>query len=212
MLRMIDIVLGARATWILILVIAASYLVFSPKALCLTSNLDIVISQPWRLLTYIFVQNSPSHLFFNILVLLIVGCYFEHTTSSATVISVFLAGGVIGGLMYVIAYNMVEEHYGILIGASGAICALTASCVIRSKIKWMLFPLILFLIIDLFSQNPGGSITHIGGFICGVISALSFRQKSPKTDSAILQAQNSGFVSLSDTQRQRLFSSDSRQK
>ena len=71
-------------------------------------------------ITHIFVHGGLLHLALNMLFLAWVGRYVEWVTGRTALIALFLAGGIIGGLLQVIADPASPQP---VVGASGAISA-----------------------------------------------------------------------------------------
>ncbi len=88
-------------------------------------ELAILLVQPYRLITAIFLHGSLVHLVVNVTALLIIGFLLEDGLGSILFGAVFLLGGLAGSLAS-IAANPPEM---IAVGASGAILALFAAAV-----------------------------------------------------------------------------------
>lgn len=100
---------------------------------------------------------------------------------------VYLAGGVMGAVIYALAYNIfpVFAPYvpgAIIIGSSASVMAIavaTATLVPdysmnlmfigNVKLKYLLMAYIVIDLISIASQNPGGSFAHLGGALFGFV-------------------------------------------
>jgi membrane associated rhomboid family serine protease len=80
----------------------------------------------WRLLTYSFVHDGPLHFALNLLGLWFVGRLARKEFGRAHWLSVFLIGGITGGLAYVVVFQGPQ-----LVGASAAIYSLLAAVTVR---------------------------------------------------------------------------------
>jgi membrane associated rhomboid family serine protease len=124
-----------------------------------------ILSQPWTLLTYMFVQIVGERKFF----------------------FTYLTGGIIGGLFSVLsAYTLGPSSRFIpIIGASGAVYALGgALSVLRPNARVIIFPLPipiplwLAVVIGLLLIVPNVAWqAHLGGALLGVLAGISFKNQ-----------------------------------
>ncbi len=150
------------------------------------SNIGDLILKPWTLLTYMFLQESFFHLFFNMVILYFSGRIFTEYLSSSKLLSVYLWGGLFGAFLFLLTYNVFpvfqrEVSFSVpLLGSSAAVIAIlvaiathvpnyhvTLVLIGRVKLKHLA---IFFIVIDVLSiqqGNAGGHISHIGGAIWG---------------------------------------------
>ena len=80
------------------------------------------VKQPWPLLTYMFMHAGILHLLFNMLWLYWFGQMFLSLFSAKHFRGLYLLGGICGGLLYMIAYNVFPYfsdslYYSYLLGA-----------------------------------------------------------------------------------------------
>ncbi|MEJ7778621.1 MAG: rhomboid family intramembrane serine protease [Daejeonella sp.] len=141
----------------------------------------------WTIFTYMFTQREFFHLLFNMLWLYWLGIIFLDFLNKRQFIFTYLAGGVMGALLYVLAYNLIPVFSGsversFLIGSSASVMAIvvaTATLVPNFTIHLLFFggvklkylALVYFIldIIGISGTEPGGSIAHIGGAVMGFI-------------------------------------------
>ncbi|MDR2866111.1 MAG: rhomboid family intramembrane serine protease [Methanomassiliicoccaceae archaeon] len=143
-------------------------------------------NEPWTLLTSMFLHMDILHLIFNMLFLMLIGLALESRIGRWRFISVYLLGGVIGGL----TFGLLEQSSSVyLIGASGAISALFGAMLMlypRDRI-WMpvgpvitnRFPvrttaLVWFsvqLLLFLFDNSGVAYAAHLSGFMAGAVIA-----------------------------------------
>lgn len=77
----------------------------------------------WKFVTYAFIHGSGGHLALNLAGLLLIGSKVERIGGAATVLKVFLAGALIGGVAQLVLAP--PDQRGMpLVGASGGIMAL----------------------------------------------------------------------------------------
>jgi membrane associated rhomboid family serine protease len=145
------------------------------------------LQQPWSLVTYMFVHADVWHLLFNMCWLYIFGQLFLVSHSSRHFRGVYLLGGLVGGLAYMLAYNVFPYfresagYYGSgLVGASAAVLALVMATALRSpdyrlrflligyvRLKYVALFVVLFDLLFITSDNAGGHIAHLGGALAG---------------------------------------------
>lgn len=144
--------------------------------------------QPWvAVLTSMFLHGDLAHLLFNMWSLWIFGNNVEEAFGHFRYILLYLFGGVVATLAFVLAHPSSIDP---LVGASGAIAAaLGAYAVlfpthrILTLLGWFLIPLpaIIFLAFWFLAQfGLGGTNVaweaHVGGFLFGLVVALLFRR------------------------------------
>ena len=144
---------------------------------------DHFITRPWTLLTYMFVHFDVWHILFNMLWLYWFGQIFLLSFGEKQMVGLYLWGGIAGGLLYLLSYNLFpyfDGKEGLMCGASASIIAIVVATAFRMpdyKINLLFLgaiPLkyiaIVTIIIDLLSvtsTNGGGHIAHLGGAIIG---------------------------------------------
>lgn len=149
------------------------------------SNAGLKQGHLWELLTYQFA-HSPSDLFhlgFNMLFLWIFGSALEDRLGHVNFAIFLLMGGAVAGMAHTI------DSYSPVIGASGAVCAVTGGFLIlfplaRIRIVFFFFLIGIYMIpaiwivafqiiIDLFGWlNPGEPVAysaHLAGYVYGFL-------------------------------------------
>ncbi len=162
----------------------ASWLV---RQLSMPANLEILAYKPWTIITYMFLQREVFHILFNLLWLYWMGMIFMDFLNKRQFIFTYLAGGIAGALLYLLAYNTLPAFSDLtqksfLLGSSASVMAIvigTATLVPDYTIRLLLFGAVrlkylaiayfVFDIIGMGGGNPGGSIAHIGGAILGFV-------------------------------------------
>lgn len=143
------------------------------------------LMQPWSLFTYMFLHAGVLHLLFNMLWLYWFGQLFLSFFSARHFRGLYIFGGLCGGLLYMLAYNVFPYFdpyvYGsYLLGASASVLAIVAAAAVREpeyRVNFMLIGTVrlkyvaLFMVVtDLLfvtSENGGGHIAHLGGALAG---------------------------------------------
>lgn len=136
-------------------------------------------SQPWRLVTSLFVHGGITHLLLNMATLWLLGVLLEARTGGARLLAAYLASGVAAS-----AATLWYHSGGInSTGASGAIFGLYGLLLVllvRKKLvldKWDrrgMLGLVLYLVLsNLISGLTGNidNIAHLGGLLMGLLVA-----------------------------------------
>ncbi len=150
----------------------------------------------YTIILYQFIHFDLFHILGNMIFLYFFGQIFIHLLGSKRVIPTYLLGGIFGGLLYIIAYNVSPSLQspigGILIGASASVYALAMAAVFyrpnfevalfgqfRVKLMWIGAFFILYnLAMIPAGNNVGGLISHIGGAILGYLSIVNLKSKN----------------------------------
>lgn len=156
----------------------------------LPASLPRFMTQPWSLLTYMFMHDGFLHILFNMLWLYWFGSLFLSFFSAKHLRGVYILGGIIGGLFYMISYNVFPLFQSsiegsVMVGASASILAIVTATAYREPnypIQLLLFGTIrlkylalIVVIIDMMqatSGNAGGHIAHLGGALAGLLFAF----------------------------------------
>ena len=102
----------------------------------LPAYLPKFLVQPWTLFTYMFLHAGALHLLFNMLWLYWFGQLFLAFFSARHFRGLYLLGGLCGGLLYMLAYNVFPYFgpyiYGsYLLGASASVLAIVVATAVR---------------------------------------------------------------------------------
>ena len=141
------------------------------------------ITHPWTLLTYMFVHYDVWHILFNMLWLYWFGQIFLMAFGEKQMVGLYLWGGIAGGLLYLLAYNLFpyfEGKQGLMCGASASIIAIVVATAFRMpdykinllflgaiSLKYIAIVTILIDLLSVTSANGGGHIAHLGGALLG---------------------------------------------
>lgn len=166
---------------------------FASPYLSLPSAWPALLLKPWTIISYQFSHFGAFHFALNMLVLYFSGNIFMDFFRKKDVWRVYIWGGMVAGILFMLASNYIPAFRGgnyTLIGASGSVMAIMfAATVYAPNIRLQLFGIIpvklywiavAFIILDLLSiseSNAGGHIAHIGGAIFGCIFALYRKDK-----------------------------------
>jgi membrane associated rhomboid family serine protease len=139
--------------------------------------------QPWSIITYSFFHGGLGHLFWNMLLIYFVGRIFLNLFDARRFLNVYLMGVMLGGLFFILGYNIFPAFFDVnasLIGASaGASAVLIFICTYmpNQEVRLIFFNVKLWYIgafvvlMDLvqlpYSSNAGGHLAHLGGALLG---------------------------------------------
>ncbi len=160
----------------------------------LPGSLPKLITRPWTLFTYMFLHQGFVHILFNLLYLHFAGCLFIEHLGGRKLLSIYILGGLIGGMLYVISYNIfpifsesvsISNNRGASAGIMAIVIAIAAHIphfpvrlffVLNVKL-WIIA--VFFLLTDLIylgnGNNAGGHIAHIGGALFGYLFIKQLR-------------------------------------
>jgi membrane associated rhomboid family serine protease len=151
------------------------------------SDINLLLSKPWTLFTYMFLQVNLFHIFFNMFVLYFGGRIFLEYLNSKKLLGTYIWGGIAGGLFYVLAYNIFPVFsntvsISIALGASASVLAILVAISVyvpnytvtlflfgRMKLKYIALILVAIDILSIQGDNPGGHIAHLGGALWGFL-------------------------------------------
>ncbi|MCH9661110.1 MAG: rhomboid family intramembrane serine protease [Bacteroidetes bacterium] len=157
------------------------------KWFVLPDGVSEFILQPWAFLTYGFLHFGFFHILFNMLWLYWFGRIVLNLFSERRLLTVYLLGAIMGGLLFVLSYNLFpvfENTRGYLLGASGAVMAVMvfmASYAPNTEVRIFTFTIKIWhivavkIVMDLLQltsgNNAGGMLAHLGGAIFGFVYA-----------------------------------------
>ena len=142
--------------------------------------------QPWAILTYMFMHAGVMHLVLNMLWLYFFGKLFLFYFSSKHLRGVYLLGGICGGLLFMISFNLFPYFSGMvnsvyMVGASASVLAIVAATAYRDpnytvrilflgaiRLKYLALIAIGSDLLLITSNNAGGHIAHLGGAAAGL--------------------------------------------
>lgn len=161
----------------------------------LPSSLFKLATRPWTLVTYMFLHQGFIHILFNMLWLYFGGQIFMQYFGGRRLISTYLIGGLLGGLLYVVFYNLFPAFSEVVLisnnrGASaGVMAVIVAIATYNPRYPVRLFFVLtiplwgvaaIALVADLISlgdgENAGGRLAHLGGAAFGYFMASRYKQ------------------------------------
>lgn len=148
------------------------------EQLALFSDFKIFNYRIWQFVTYSFLHADIMHLLFNMLMLYFFSQLFFTFFNSKQFLKAYFLGGITAGLFYFLVANIFGLQ-SFVVGASGAVMAVFFTVVgykpdMRVNIIIATVPIyylaLLSLGIDIFQlffDNAGGHLAHLGGSIFG---------------------------------------------
>ncbi|MBO9637466.1 MAG: rhomboid family intramembrane serine protease [Siphonobacter aquaeclarae] len=170
-----------------------SYYTLVLDQLALKPNPAHLLYKPWTLLTYCFVHQNILHILFNMLFLFWFGQLVQEYLGSRRLVSLYMLGGVVGGLTFAALYNLVPLYRHWLdmpnVGASGAVYAvmLGAATLLPNytfhvliigpvRIKYIAAFFVVVSFAQIPGSNAGGNITHLSGALFGYLYIRMLRR------------------------------------
>jgi len=162
--------------------------------LALPADLATLARRPWTILSYMFLHNGFIHLLFNMLWLFWFGRIFLEYLDQKKLLSIYLLGGISGGALFILAYNVFPAFEQVIpvavaLGASAAVLAvvMTISYYVPDyrlnlmfvgpiKLKYIALATIVIDILSIQNGNAGGHIAHLGGALFGFIYATQIKK------------------------------------
>ncbi len=163
------------------------YYVFAVRQLALPASVNEFLHRPWTLVTYFFSHEDIWHILSNMLFLYWFGRLVDEYLGSRRLVSLYIVGGLAGGLTYMLIYNLVPYFQPALanaqlIGASAAAfsVAVGAATLLPNytfhllligpvRIKYIAFFFIILSLAQSVGQNAGGNLAHLGGALTGFL-------------------------------------------
>jgi membrane associated rhomboid family serine protease len=193
------------AVWISILLVSNfAFLFASPEAgsdgsyklhltnailnyFAIPANINVLLSKPWTLLTYMFLHTEFFHILFNMLWLYWFGVIFVQYLSQRQLLGTYIFGGIAGALLYVAAFNLfpvfeIARESAIALGASASVLAIVVAIsfyvpeytihlllIGPVKIKYIAIFTVILDVFMISSSNSGGHLAHLGGALWGFL-------------------------------------------
>ncbi len=164
---------------------------YSMRWLALPSDPMLFITRPWTLVTYMFLHADFWHVLWNMLILFFSGRIFIEYLGDRRLLTVFLYGGIAGGALFFILYNVSPAFTATLplVGASAGVVAILVAAatyvpnmpvrlffVLEVKL-WMVAALaVVSYIAGATGSNSGGHLAHLGGAALGYFFVTSLRR------------------------------------
>jgi membrane associated rhomboid family serine protease len=144
-----------------------------------------VLTQPWSLVTYMFLHAGFFHILFNMLIFYWFGRIFQEYLGDRRLISTFILGGIAGAIVFILAYQifpalaqraavtgMVGASAGVMaivIGAATLLPDFSLSLILIGpvRLKYIAGFMVLISFLGTAGSNAGGEFSHLGGALYG---------------------------------------------
>ncbi len=152
------------------------------------------VLQPWTLLSYMFLHEGFLHIIFNMLFLYWFGLLVQEYLGSRKLVNLYILGGIAGGLLYMVLYNIApyfsdQLEGSLMLGASAGVYAIVvAAATLRPdtefrllligavKIKYIAIFYVLVAFANSAGANAGGELAHLGGAALGYFYILQLHK------------------------------------
>ncbi|WP_321478677.1 rhomboid family intramembrane serine protease [uncultured Bacteroides sp.] len=164
------------------------------ETLELPASLSRLVTQPWSIITYMFMHAGILHILFNMLWLYWFGNLFLYFFSSKHLRGLYFLSGICGGLFYIASYNIFPYFASsvassTMVGASASVLGIVVATAYREpnhqiqiflfgtiRLKYIALIVILSDLLFVTSGNAGGHIAHLGGALGGLWFASSLKR------------------------------------
>ncbi|RIV32547.1 rhomboid family intramembrane serine protease [Flagellimonas lutimaris] len=145
------------------------------------------LAQPWSLVTYSFFHAGFGHIFWNMIVLYFASRIFLNLFDAQRFINVYFLGLMLGGLVFLLSYNVfptLVNSNTALVGASAGVNAVlifVCTYLPNQEVRVIFFNIKLWyigvalvvkdLVLISMGDNIGGGMAHLGGASLGYVYA-----------------------------------------
>jgi membrane associated rhomboid family serine protease len=140
-------------------------------------------SQPWTIVTNMFVHGGFTHILFNMISLFFLGRFVLQLVGEGRFLVLYLLGGIAGNILFL----LLASPYVISVGASGAIYALCGTLVMLApKLRVFIIPIpvpiplwvavIIFLLLSFVFSGIAWQ-AHLGGLLLGLGAGFYFKKR-----------------------------------
>jgi membrane associated rhomboid family serine protease len=162
--------------------------------IALPSSIGGFLLKPWTLITYFFTHENFFHILFNMLFLYWFGKIILDLLGNKKLINLYVLGGIIGGLFYILVYNLVPYYHdrveqSILLGASAGVFAVVVGSATYFpnyslflmffgpvKIKYIAIFYVMLSFFRIDGSNAGGEVAHLGGAAIGFFYMIQLKK------------------------------------
>ncbi len=151
----------------------------------MNTSWKITMYRPWTIFTTFISHEGFMHILSNMLGLYYFGSIIEEFINSKRLLSLYVLGGFMSSIIVLLICNLIpyfEEHHAPLLGASGAVFAISVAAATIApdyefnliligpvKIKWIVLVYLFLSFIGTVGSNAAGNIAHLGGAVFGYI-------------------------------------------
>ncbi|MDF2158753.1 rhomboid family intramembrane serine protease [Algoriphagus sp. CAU 1675] len=162
--------------------------------LMMPASLPKLASQPWSILSYMFLHEGFFHILFNMLFLYWFGMLVHQYLGSRKLVNLYILGGFSGAIFYVLIYNLApyfsnSVDSSLMLGASAGVFAIVVGAATLTpntsfflmflgpvKIKYIAIFYVLLSFANSAGANAGGELAHLGGALLGYLYIVQLRK------------------------------------
>lgn len=155
--------------------------------LALPASITSFLHKPWTLITYFFLHEGFMHILFNMLFLYWFGLIIKEFLGSGKIISLYVLGGIVGGVFYLLIYNLFpyfadRVDVSVMLGASAGVYAVVVGAATLApnftmhllllgpvRIKYIALFYVFLSFAQTTGANAGGNLAHLGGAALGFL-------------------------------------------
>jgi len=158
--------------------------------LCASYAWQHILLKPWTMFSYMFLHFDLMHVAFNMLFLYWFGRILRDFAGNDRIFAIYIFGGLVGWLVYVISGQFMPGIGQYALGASAGVTAVTLAAATLApnysmhllfigpvKLKYIAFALVLMDLILMPNGNTGGRLAHLGGAFMGWFFVYQLREK-----------------------------------
>ena len=153
----------------------------------LPASTTAFLHKPWTLITYFFTHEDIFHILFNMLFLYWFGRLVDEYLGAKRVIALYFLGGIVGGIIYMVIYNLLPffqpnvqtaqmlgasaAAFSVAVGASTLLPNYTFNLIFLGpiRIKFIALFYIILSLAQTVGPNAGGNLAHLGGALVGYL-------------------------------------------
>jgi membrane associated rhomboid family serine protease len=157
------------------------------RQLSLPADLTQFLYRPWTLITYFFTHEGFFHILFNMLFLYWFGMIIMEFLGSEKLVNLYVLGGLVGGLLYMLVYNVLPYFsdrvavaqmlgasagvYAVVVGAATFTPNYSISLILLGpvRIKYIAIFYIIVSFAGTVGPNAGGDWAHLAGAALGFV-------------------------------------------
>lgn len=156
---------------------------------CMPGQWQTALFHPWGFFTSMFLHEDFWHVVNNVIFLYLFGTIAGDLIGNRRVFPIYLLGGLVGNVLFLISDFWMHYPVPFALGASGAVMALAGAVLILApdyrvmllllgqvKLKYIVLVMLLLDMVGIaHNSNSGGHIAHLGGFAMGVFFVYRLR-------------------------------------
>jgi membrane associated rhomboid family serine protease len=164
------------------------------EALFIPAPILEFIVRPWTLFTYFFTHKDFFSILFSMIGLYTFGRIIEAYLGNAKLISLYVYGGIFGGICYLLVVNLVPtlgvigSEIGVA-GSNASVYAIAVAAAVLSpnltlhllllgpvKLKYVVGVYVLLALMVFVGENVGANVAYLGGALMGYIFINNIRK------------------------------------